>query len=405
MRIALFSETYIPSINGVVSHVTVLKEGLEQLGHEVLIVTTDPDTNRHYVKNRVLYCPGKKIKKLYDYGVATPIHNKRYKYLRDFNPDVIHIHTEFSMGLFGLITAQMLKKPIIYTMHTMYDDYLYYFIPKGLEKVGASVFHKYIRTIANKADMIIGVSIKSGQFLKSIGVKKKLEIIQNAVDVHRFSCENVSANVIKQLKEKYKLPQDSFIGCFISRIAKEKSIDVLIKYSANYMRDNDKFYLMIVGDGPEKKDLEQLAQSLGVADKVIFTGKILNKDILPYYGLSDFYITASLSEANSISMLEAMSMGLPVLERHDEANKDQIINGVNGYSFVDKSGLYRLLDNLYNMNEIEMSELKENVRNSMVDRGALDIANRVLEVYYKAIRLKKEKIKLKEAKSVNLGDK
>ncbi|MEG2082494.1 MAG: glycosyltransferase, partial [Oscillospiraceae bacterium] len=134
MRVAIFTETYFPFISGVVTHIKTLKDELEAKGHQVLIVTTDPNARFHYLKNDVLYCPAKSVKKIYGYGVTTPISLKRLEYIKDFNPDIIHIHTEFSMGIFGMWVAKMLKKPIVYTLHTMYEDYTFYVIPKKLDK-------------------------------------------------------------------------------------------------------------------------------------------------------------------------------------------------------------------------------------------------------------------------------
>ena len=386
MRVALFTETYFPAVNGVVSHVKLLKEGLEALGHQVLVVTTDVKTNRHYARQGVLYCPGKKIKKVYGYGAALPINAKRYEYLKEFDPDVIHIHTEFGIGLFGLFAAKLMKKPIIYTLHTVYDEYLYYLVPKIFTKAGKEVFYKYIKKIANSADIIIGPSKKSEEFLNRAGVNKKLEIIENGVDINKFSSDKVTKTERDMIRNKYKIPIDGFLGCTITRIGKEKSIDTLIKYSSDYIKKNPKFYLMIVGEGPAKKDLENMVKMMNIEDRVIFTGKVLNKDIVPYYGASDIFMTASLTEINSISMLEAMSMGLPVLQRYDDINKDQIKEGVNGYTFMDKDTMEEKIKKIINMDEKEKKNLKEKVRESVINRGSIDIAEKMVQKYEEAIK-------------------
>lgn len=389
MKIALFSETYFPEVNGVVAHVKLLKEGLEALGQEVLVVTTDSRAHKHYVRDGVLYCPGKKLKRVYDYGVALPINKSRYQYLKDFNPDIIHIHTEFGIGLFGLFAAKLLKKPVIYTLHTIYDEYLYYLIPKMLNSAGQRVFYRYIKKVANKADLIIGPSKKSEEFLRRAGVNKEIEIIANGVDIHRFSPENVTAYERGVIRDIYNIPRDAFLGCTITRLGREKSIDILIVYTKEYMEKNNKFYLMIVGDGPAKESLKKLAEDLMISDRVIFTGKILNKDIIPYYGASDIFMSASLTEINSISMLEAMSMGLPVLQRYDEVNKDQILDGVNGYTFSDKKSMIKCLDKFFEMDFDQRMNLKCSTRESMINHGAINVAKNILEEYFLLLNKKR----------------
>lgn len=385
MRIALFSETYVPEVNGVVAHVKVLKEGLEQLGHQVLVVTTDAKTHTHYVRKGVLYCPGKQIKKVYGYGAALPINAKRYKYLKQFDPDVIHIHTEFGIGLFGLLAAKLLKKPIVYTLHTIYDEYLYYLLPNSLTRAGKKVFYKYIRYIANNANIIIGPSKKSYEFLRRAGVNKNLEIISNGVDIQKFSPYNISQVDKNKLRDDYNIPRNCLLACTVTRLGKEKSVDVLLKYSKDYIAKNDNFYLLIVGDGPAKRDLETLAAELGIANKVVFTGKVLNQYLISYYGACDVFITASLTDTNSISMLEAMAMGLPVLQRYDEVNKDQIIEGVNGYTFTNSNSMAEILSKLANMDYSKMLELKHSVRESVVNKGIKDVAKNVLEQYNRLV--------------------
>jgi 1,2-diacylglycerol 3-alpha-glucosyltransferase len=129
MRVAIFAEYYHPFVSGVVTHIDTLRTGLQDAGHEVLIVTLDPTARRHYIRDHVLYCPAVPLKKVYGYGVANPLNLLRLRILRRFNPDLLHLHTEFSMGLFAIYCAKQLKKPVVYTLHTLYDDYVFYVVP------------------------------------------------------------------------------------------------------------------------------------------------------------------------------------------------------------------------------------------------------------------------------------
>ena len=115
MKVALFVETYLPYINGVVTHVHSLKTGLEMLGHQVLVVTADPEVKRHTLKDGVLYCPCKKLKRIYGYGLAAPVSRVREKLIDNFAPDIVHVHQEFGIGLFGYQYAKRRKVPMVYT--------------------------------------------------------------------------------------------------------------------------------------------------------------------------------------------------------------------------------------------------------------------------------------------------
>ncbi|MDR1754695.1 MAG: glycosyltransferase, partial [Eubacterium sp.] len=170
MKVALFTETYLPAINGVVTHVKTLKEGLEGLGHKVIIVTANAEVKRHEMSGDMLYCPAIKLKKIYDYDVASPLSAKRLKILRDFSPDIIHIHNEFGVGISGIFIAKILRIPLVYTLHTMYDDYVYYVANRHFQKFVTRATHQYARGLAIAADAITGPSRKVEAYFKNCGV-------------------------------------------------------------------------------------------------------------------------------------------------------------------------------------------------------------------------------------------
>lgn len=173
MRIAIFTETYLPQINGVVTHIKILKEGLEALGHTVLIVTADAKAHRHYIEDGVLHCPAHTLKRIYNMCLASPVSSARLHYLREFNPDIIHLHTEFSVGLSGLAIAKILKVPVVYTLHTMYDDYIYYIAPKPLVPLTRKLSHHYFRIFPQHTNVVTGPSKKCQEYTTEIGSDKR----------------------------------------------------------------------------------------------------------------------------------------------------------------------------------------------------------------------------------------
>lgn len=349
MRIALFTETYLPYINGVVTHVKLLREGLEKLGHTVLVVTSDPNTHHHYIEDGVLHCPAVKLKKIYGYGLASPYSHTRTKLLEEFHPDIIHIHTEFSMGISGIHIAHKLKVPLVYTLHTMYDDYVYYVAPKHLSKLAREVSRKYARHLAHRAQALTSPSEKGSIYFREAGIAKPVNVIPNAVELDRFMVKNIDPAAIKAVREKYQLPEDKMLACFVGRLGKEKSVDVLLDYWAREIRPEDGIHLMVIGDGPVREELEQQARDLGITDMVLFTGAIPHAELPPYLAVCDVYVTASLSDTNSISMLEGEAAGLPVLQRLDPVNANQVIAGDNGYLFNSAEELGLKLRKIKNM--------------------------------------------------------
>ena len=382
MRIAIFTETYLPQINGVVTHIKILKEGLEALGHTVLIVTADSKAHTHYLKDNVLHCPAHNLKRIYNLDLASPVSRTRLKYLREFRPDIIHVHNEFSIGLSGMAIAKILKVPLVYTLHTMYDDYIYYIAPKPLIPLTKKLSHRYFRMFPQNAAVVTGPSKKCQEYTYEIGSDKKVEVIPNPVELDAFAPQTSTPQQRAQIREQYHIPQDATVACFVGRLGREKSVDVLLRFWAQEMKPQDNMRLLIIGDGPEKEPLEQLAQQLGITDTVVFTGKVLHPDLPPYVHTCDIYVTASLSDTNSISMLEGMAGGLPVLQLYDELNADQVTDGDNGYMFRDAAEMGQRLRQIRDMEPEELQKLKTSVIQSVKNSGAQTLANYIQTIYY-----------------------
>ncbi|MEG0109504.1 MAG: glycosyltransferase [Oscillospiraceae bacterium] len=384
MRIAIFTETYFPFISGVVTHIETLKNCLEAKGHEVLIVTTNPKAVCHYVKDGVLYCPAIPLKRIYGYGVANPLNIQRLRIIKDFNPDILHVHTEFSMGIFGMFAARKLKKPIVYTLHTMYDDYMFYVAPEKFQNMVKPAAHMYFRKVAEKATEIIGPSPKVAEFLRRCGVEKHVNIIPNIVDLSAFMPENVSRDSVNAIKERLGICPEDVAICFVGRLGKEKSIDVMVDYFTLHFKGLSKFKLFVIGDGPEKANLTKQIKRLGMTGQITLLGPIKHEELPPYYHACGLFATASLSEMNSISMLEAMASGLYVLQRLDVFNKAQIVPGENGNQFNNASEFATLINEQAALSEDERAQRRATVTAFSKRYGQEEFIANVLNVYERA---------------------
>lgn len=384
MKIAIFTETYFPFISGVVTHIKTLKEGLEREGHEVMIVTINPRAVCHYVKDGILYCPGIRLKRIYGYGVSNPVNIQRLRIIQDFDPDIIHIHTEFSMGIFALFAARKLKKPIVYTLHTMYDDYMFYVAPERFQNMVKPAAHVYFRRVANRANEIIGPSPKVAEFLHRCGVERHINIIPNVVDLSDFLPQNVAAESVAAVREKLGIQPGDTAVCFVGRLGKEKSIDVLIDHFAALAETEKQFKLFIIGDGPEHDSLQAQIEQLGMEEQIHLLGRIEHTELPPYYHACDLFATASLSEMNSISMLEAMASGLYVVQRLDIYNQDQITPGENGNFFTDAQGFADLLHEEAGLSPEARAVRRKAVTAYTQRYSEKDFLRRVMNVYKRA---------------------
>ena len=386
MKIALFTDTYLPQINGVATHVKTLKEGMERIGHQVTVVTADPGISVHYIEDGILRCPATEIKELYGYGMASSRSAERERILKDFPFDVVHVHTEFGIGLSGAETARRRKIPLVYTLHTMWEQYLHYIVPRAIYPIAREVARAYLGYFAKKADEIIGPSAKVQGFLKDCGVQRAVNVVPNAVELNRFSCSRVPPQVVNRLREGLGLTPTDLVLCFCGRLGEEKSVDVLLDLFAQLHRPGDHIKLLLIGEGPAHEALEQQARNLGLADNVVFAGAVPHERVPELFACCDLYVTASLSEVNSISMLEAMAMELPVLHRVDEKNPGQVTEGVNGFLFRTAKEFCTAVNRFLDSSAEDRLRLRTSTAESVCFAGQEGLAQRVEAIYLKQLK-------------------
>ena len=234
MKIALFSDTYLPDINGVATSTNILRNELIKLGHEVMVVTSELPSDSDYedeFDSNILRVPGLEIQALYGYRACNIFSFKGMREIKKFRPEVIHVQTEFGIGIFGRIAGEYLDIPVVYTYHTMWADYSHYVNPMNSETVD-SVVKKVIKKISNlygnKCQELIVPSKKTKDALIHYGLtQKNIFIIPTGLELDRFDIKNKNETICQQLKIKYDL-QGKFVLTFLGRIAQEKSIEVII---------------------------------------------------------------------------------------------------------------------------------------------------------------------------------
>lgn len=387
MKIGLFTDTYEPDINGVATSVGTLKNALEKLGHEVFVITNH---NRLFFERRgnILFLPGIELKKLYGYTMSFLYSMKASVEIKKLNLDIIHVHTEFGVGIFGRIIAKEFKIPIIATYHTAYEDYTHY-VNKSNNPVIDSYSKKVVRSISklyvNSVDAVISPSEKTEKMLRSYGVKKPIYVIPTGLPLARFKKENVE--MIQNIKQEYGIEENENLAIFVGRIAAEKNIEFVIE-AFQYINNGR---LMIVGDGPQLAELKKYAKELHIFDKIIFTGKKENSFIAQYYKCADCFVSASTSETQGMTYIEAMAAGLVVFAQKDEAVERLINEDNNGYFFGSPKELADKMTSYFELPLSEKNMLKQNAIDSVEKYDELIFGEEV-EKAYKNMLEKKIKI-------------
>ena len=266
MNIGIFSDTYSPQVNGVVSSILTLEKKLREQGHNVYIFTiSHPQATEDspYVY-RMASVPFIFLK---DHRVGIVYSNRAVHKIKRLKLDLILSQTEFSMGIFARMMSKKLNIPIIHTYHTVYEDYMHY-ISKGID-FSPRIARRYSKSFCNHVDGVVAPTKKTEKLLRSYGVQKPIRIIPTGIDFTPFNPNQYTIEDTLKLKKVFHIPTDVPIVLFVGRVAKEKSIDVLIKAMPLLTQKLPDAKLVIVGDGPSRLELEELAHQLNVRDSVI----------------------------------------------------------------------------------------------------------------------------------------
>ncbi len=359
MNIALFSDTYLPEINGVATSTANLRQTLIEHGHNVLVVATNPFSNEVTYEDGVIRIPGIEAKKLYGYRLTGFYSPKAMKYIVDFHPEVVHCQTDAGVGIFGLLVARQLHVGLIYTFHTMIEDYAYYVTKGHFDRFARHTVRWYFRAKSNQFTEFIAPSDKIKDYLRVIGIDKTIPVIPTGIDFSRFNPERENKKRTAELKRKFGINPNEKVILSLGRVAKEKSIDVLLRGYADFLKKGEPIptRFVITGWGPAEDELKELVAQLGIANKVVFTGKCDPSETQDYYRLGDYFVSASITETQGLTFMEAMAAHLIVLARYDDNLVGTIQDGQTGFFFFDENDFDEKLRKVLALDEKRKQEI------------------------------------------------
>ena len=396
MRIGLFTDTYPPFINGVSTSIQMLENALRKKGHKVFIVTVNPDDMSYKVENneRVLRIPGIPTG-IYDYRLTTFYPIKAVNIIKDWNLDIIHTHTEFGIGTFARVIGKQFDIPVVHTYHTMYEDYIHYITKGYFDTPGKKIVEYLTKFYCDKTiqELIVPTKKTYDLFKEKYKYERNVHIIPTGIEIEKFYKEKIELIKINNKKIELGITSNDLVVLFVGRVASEKSIDFLINNHNNLLKKNKNIKLLIVGDGPDLEEYKKLSKKYKIEDKIIFTGKVPWEDIPLYYNLSDIFVTASHTETQGLTVVEAMAASLPVIALDDESFKNTVIDGLTGYLFKNKKEYISRMLELINDKEKRIKMGNQGRINSE-SYSSKYFAERVLKVYELALKdrsLKKDK--------------
>lgn len=322
MRIGLFTDTYFPQVSGVATSIRTLKTQLEKMGHTVFIfTTTDKDVDR-YEDWQIVRIPSVPFFAFKDRRVAYRGFSKALEIAKQYKLDIIHTQTEFSLGLLGIAIARELKIPVVHTYHTQYEDYVRY-IAKGMV-IRLSMVKYIVRGFMSDLDGVICPSEIVYDLLLKYKIAAEKRVIPTGIELEKFQRPEITEEDKADLRAKLGIASDEIMLLSLSRISYEKNIQAILAALPSVLKEEEKVRLVVAGAGPYLEDLKSQTAKLGIEDKVIFTGMIAPSETALYYKAADFFISASTSETQGLTYLEALASGTPVIA-HGNLYLDNVI--------------------------------------------------------------------------------
>ncbi|OPX88347.1 MAG: Alpha-monoglucosyldiacylglycerol synthase [Pelotomaculum sp. PtaB.Bin104] len=323
MKIGIFTDSYLPYTSGVVRSIETFTEELTNTGHEVFIFAPSY-RNCCQESSRVFRFSSIPSPTNPDFTLAVPFSIRLRPTIKKLDLDLIHVHSPFLLGRVGARYARKLGIPLVFTYHTLYEEYVHYIpVAKSITK---ELAQKISRIFCNHCDAVIVPTGVIGQYLREIGVRVPINVVPTGIKVAEFQAGDPD-----WLRCRYNLPPGEKILLFVGRLGQEKNIGFLMDCFQEVNKEIADTRLVLVGSGPEEEDLKNRANDLGIAGKVTFTGVMPPSEVVNCYAGATMFVFSSVTETQGIVITEAKAAGLPVVAVRAFGVSEMVQNEIDGY--------------------------------------------------------------------------
>ncbi|MDY6825814.1 MAG: glycosyltransferase family 4 protein [Bacillota bacterium] len=323
MKIGVFTDSFRPYTSGVVRSIEIFSREFTNRGHEVFIFGPDYPLLQPPKEEGVFRFISVPAPTMPEFSLPIPISAQLGSTIKRLKLDIIHSHSPFLLGSMGARAARKFKLPLVFTFHTLYDQYVHYIPFFG----GASkhLVQNIARNFCNRCNTVVAPSQLVVNYLDRIGVRSPLVIIPTGIDLDEF--KNVNPD---WLRENYDIPDDKKVLLFVGRLCKEKNIVFLLKVFQIVEERYPQVVLVLVGKGPQEGYLRKLIYKMGLKEKVLFTGVLPRNKIVHCYASADLFVFPSVTETQGLVIGEAKAVGLPVVAIRAYGPAEMVVHGGDG---------------------------------------------------------------------------
>ena len=328
MKIGFFTDSFRPYTSGVVRSIEVFTKEYTSRGHKVYIFGPDYPLFQTKRKNpkeedvyRFLSIPAPTFS---DYIIPIPVSPQLKSTVKKINLDIIHAHSPFLLGRMGARVARRLGIPLVFTHHTLYEQYVHYF-PLA-RKTSKRMIVNYARDFCNKCNLVITPSFPVKKYLYQMGVRTPIQVIPTGIELEEF--KNTDS---EWLQRNYSIKPEEKVLLFVGRVGQEKNLPFLLRAFKQVLEVVPDTKLVIVGSGPQENYLRQLCADLNIKNKVIFTGLLPRHKVVHCFASADIFAFPSVSETQGLVIGEAKASGLPVIAIKAYGTADMVSHGEDGF--------------------------------------------------------------------------
>lgn len=339
MKILLVLDCNTEFINGVSQSVIHLSKGLSDLGHDVRLLMPSRD-GKAAIEEKAFLAPSIRFDASYPgLRIACPLPKRLRKALVEWKPDIVHSNTEASIYLAAARIARKTGAKHIHSFHTNYLEYYTQYFPFG-KSLSRTLMIAYGRLCFRKLDALIFPSEWGRSNMALFHYSAPYYILPNGIQTELFGADHSAERA--EIRRRYRVREEDTLLVFVGRIAAEKNLPQLLTYF-EHIRDG-RVKLMIVGGGPVLETLKMQAEAMAERDRIIFTGMVPPEKICEYYSAADIFVTASLSEIQPLTYVEAMASGLPVVCSYAPYIDGLVIDGETGFGIRDADGFAQRIE-------------------------------------------------------------
>jgi 1,2-diacylglycerol 3-alpha-glucosyltransferase len=321
MRIGMMVDVYKPHVSGITNYIALNKQYLEKLGHEVFVFTFG-DEDYEDQESNVIRSPGLPILDT-GYYISLRYSRPARNLLRSMH--VVHVHHPFMSGSLALRYCRPRGIPIVFTNHTRYDLYSHAYLPGMPDAVSLTALQTYLPAFCRSCSLVVAPSAGMRDVLLRLGVDAPIEVVPNGVDLTPFHTP------VRPLERaQFGFNEEDVVLIYVGRLGPEKNLPFLLRSFGGVVQAYDNARMLIIGDGPERDNLEDRVKHMNVDDKVRFLGSVAYEEVPHYLAMSDAFVTASVTEVHPLSVIEAMAAGLPILGIDSPGIGDTVQDGETG---------------------------------------------------------------------------